>query len=58
MDYTTPENAAGDAHALLEFAAVVIPIETFTVHTVVTLMEEEMAVTTPPSPHLFSPVLA
>ncbi len=41
MDYTKSKNAAGDA--LLKFASVAIPIETFAVHTVVTLVEEEMA---------------
>ena len=43
MDYITPQHAAGDAQALLEFADVAIPSETFTVHTAVTLHEEEMA---------------
>jgi hypothetical protein len=56
VDYTMHENATRDARALLEFAAVAIPTETFIAHTeeCFNLTDEEMAVNAPSSPHLFS----
>jgi hypothetical protein len=50
MDYTTTENAIGDAQALLKCATVATTMETFTARTVVTLHEEEMAVHAQPYP--------
>ncbi len=58
MNYTTPENAAEDAQALLEFAVVAIPMETFTVHTSVTLKENEMAAHAQSYSHSLSMLLA
>ncbi len=51
IDYTTPANAAKDAQALHEFAAVAIPAERLTAHTAVTLLEEEVAVHPQLFPH-------
>jgi hypothetical protein len=56
MEYTTSENAEGNAHALLTFATEVIPTETFDAHTeeCLNLTAEEMVAIAPSSPHLFS----
>jgi hypothetical protein len=58
-EYSTLESAAKDSATLFEFAAVAISMETFTVYTVMTLLEEDMVVHhIPRLLHSFSMLLA
>jgi hypothetical protein len=40
MEYTTLEQASGDAQAMIGLVAVTIPVETFVLYTIVTLRED------------------